>query len=293
MEFSIRHRTTYRYLQEVAQSHHLLHLEPRQTAAQTVSEARIQVSPAPARRVMRSDAFGNPAEWLSLDEPHIVLEILSESRVTTGVKPLAPKVGGQPWERVRRGLEEPETREARDAVQYLFDSPYVWFTADLARYALTSFSPGRPLLEAALDLMARIHTEFRYDTTVTDVSTPVDRVFAIRAGVCQDLAHFMIACLRAIGLPARYVSGYLLTEPPPGQQKLLGADASHAWLSVYAEELGWVDLDPTNNLIPQDGHITVGWGRDYGDVAPINGIVNGGGEHVIEVAVDVMPLPQS
>jgi transglutaminase-like putative cysteine protease len=293
MEFSVRHRTTYRYLQEVAQSHHLLHLEPRQTAAQTVSEARIQVSPAPARRVTRSDAFGNPAEWLSLDEPHMVLEILSESRVTTGAQPLPAKTGGQPWEFVRASLEEPETREARDAAQYLFDSPYIWFTADLARYALTSFNPGRPVLEAALDLMARINTEFRYDTTVTDVSTPVDRVFAIRAGVCQDLAHVMIACLRAIGLPARYVSGYLLTAPPPGQLKLLGADASHAWLSVYAGDLGWVDLDPTNNLIPGDGHITVGWGRDYGDVAPINGIVNGGGEHVIEVAVDVMSLPQS
>lgn len=290
MEFQIRHRTTYRYLQEVAHSHHMLHLEPRSTGIQGVSDAQIQVTPAPARRVKRSDAFGNPAEWLSLDEPHTVLEILSESRVRTASGPLPSKAEGGPWERVRAILESPGTDEERDAVQYLFDSPYIWFTADLAAYARESFPPGRPLLEACLGLMARIHRDFRYDTTVTDVSTPVDRVFAIRAGVCQDLAHLMIACLRALGLPARYVSGYLLTEPPPGQQKLLGADASHAWLSVYCPGPGWVDLDPTNDLMPRDGHITVGWGRDYGDVAPINGIVNGGGEHLIEVAVDVIPL---
>jgi transglutaminase-like putative cysteine protease len=290
MQFTIRHRTTYRYLQEVANSHHLLHLQPRRTPTQSVSEARVQVTPAPARRVQRDDAFGNPAEWLSLDEPHTVLEILSQSCVTTETKPLPPGVGAEPWEEIRAGLEAPSGLEAVSAVQYLFDSPSVWFTVDLAGYAAESFKPGRPLLEACLDLMARIHDEFRYDTTVTDVSTPVDRVFEIRAGVCQDLAHLMIACLRALGLPARYVSGYLLTEPPPGQPRLLGADASHAWLSVYCPGPGWIDLDPTNNLIPKDGHITVGWGRDYSDVAPINGIVNGGGEHLIEVAVDVIPL---
>ena len=288
MEFQVRHRTTYRYLQEVAHSHHLLHVEPRVTRMQAVSAAHLQVSPAPARRVRRSDAFGNPAEWLSLDEPHSLLEILSESRVATVTAPTAP--GEVPWERARAALEAPADREGRDAVQYLFDSPFVWFTADLAAYARESFKPGRPLREACLDLMARVHKDFRYDTTVTDVSTPVDRVFAIRAGVCQDLAHLMIACLRALGLPARYVSGYLLTEPPPGQARLLGADASHAWLSVYCPGQGWTDLDPTNNLIPKDGHITLGWGRDYGDVAPINGIVNGGGEHLIEVAVDVIPV---
>jgi transglutaminase-like putative cysteine protease len=290
MQFSIRHRTTYRYLQEVAHSHHLLHLEPRATATQSVSEAELQVSPAPARRVRRADAFGNPAEWLSLDEPHSTLEILCESRVATRTTRLPAKAGAEPWELMRAALEKPASEADRDAAQYLFDSPYVWFTADLAAYARASFTPGRPLLQASLDLMARIHKDFRYDTTVTDVSTPVDRVFAIRAGVCQDLAHLMIACIRALGLPARYVSGYLLTEPPPGQVKLLGADASHAWLAVYSPGHGWIDLDPTNNLMPEEGHITLGWGRDYGDVAPINGIVNGGGEHLIEVAVDVIPV---
>ena len=138
--------------------------------------------------------------------------------------------------------------------------------------------------------MGRVHADFRYDTTVTDASTPIDRVFEIRAGVCQDLAHVGIASLRALGLPARYVSGYLLTQPPPGRPRLLGADASHAWFSVYAPPFGWVDLDPTNNLLPGDEHITLAWGRDYADVAPINGIVTGGGDHVIEVGVDVLPM---
>lgn len=290
MEFAVRHRTIYRYLQEVAHSHHVLHLQPRESAAQSVRDALIEVSPAPARRMKRADAFGNPAEWLSLDEPHSTLEILSECRVTTAPPPLPPSVGQGPWEQVREVLEKPKAGEDREAVQYLFDSPYVWFTADLAAYARASVTPAKPLLPACMDLMAAIHRDFRYDTTVTDVSTPVDRVFAIRAGVCQDLAHLMIACLRALGLPARYVSGYLLTRPPPGQDKLLGADASHAWLAVYVPGHGWVDFDPTNNLVPKDGHVTVSWGRDYGDVAPINGIVNGGGEHLIEVAVDVIPV---
>jgi transglutaminase-like putative cysteine protease len=289
MDFAVRHRTTYRYLQEVTHSNHLLHLEPRQTEGQAVGSARIVIEPAPAQRVRRLDSFGNWVEWLSLDEPHMVLEILSESRVTTRPRRPEPNGGTAPWETVRAALERPQGADAVEAVQYLFDSPYVWFTADLAAYARKSFTPGRGLLPAALDLMARVHEDFRYDTTVTDVSTPVDRVFEIRAGVCQDLAHLMIAALRAIGLPARYVSGYLLTEPPPGQPRLLGADASHAWLAVYCPGPGWIDLDPTNDLVPGEGHVTVGWGRDYGDVAPINGIVNGGGEHLIEVAVDVIP----
>ncbi len=153
-----------------------------------------------------------------------------------------------------------------------------------------AFPKDRPLLAGAIDLMARIHRDFRYDTTVTDASTTVDRVFEIRAGVCQDLAHVGIACLRSLGLAARYVSGYLLTQPPPDRPRLLGADASHAWFSVWAPPFGWVDLDPTNNLLPGESHVTVGWGRDYSDVAPINGVVTGGADHAVEVSVDVLPV---
>jgi transglutaminase-like putative cysteine protease len=178
-------------------------------------------------------------------------------------------------------------------VQYLFDSPMTGFQSDIAAYGEESFPPGRPLLAGALELMNRIHHDFRSDTSVTDVSTPLDRVFEIRAGVCQDLAHVGIAAMRACGLPARYVSGYLLTEPPPGKPRLLGADASHAWFSVWAPPFGWVDLDPTNNVLAGESHVTSAWGRDYGDVAPVAGIILGGHDHVVEVGVDVIPVDRA
>ena len=189
----------------------------------------------------------------------MVINIAAESRVSATAPPEHDPNDSDPWEDVRARLETmaPETHEI---VQYLFDLPLTVFTADLPAYAAESFTPGRPMLAAALDLMSRIHEDFRYDTTVTDASTPVDRVFEMRAGVCQDLAHVGIAAMRSLGLPARYVSGYLLTRPPPGQERLIGADASHAWFSVWAPPFGWVDLDPTNNLIPGEGHITVGMG---------------------------------
>lgn len=289
MDYLVRHRTTYHYLQEVSHSQHLLHLEPRATPRQRVQSSSIAVTPAPRDRAKRRDAFGNLAEWITLDLLHNRLEILSQSWVTAAPLPPLDPAATLPWERVRARLERPDTAEAVEAVSFLFDSPYTWFTVDLAGYARQSFPDGCPVLSGALDLMHRIYRDFRYDTAVTDVSTPVDRVFEIRAGVCQDLAHLAIACLRALGLAARYVSGYLLTHPPAGQEKLQGADASHAWFAVWCPPLGWVDLDPTNDLLVSDEHVTVGWGRDYGDVAPINGVVIGGGDHSIEVGVDVIP----
>jgi transglutaminase-like putative cysteine protease len=289
MEYSVRHRTTYRYSQEVSHSRHLVHLAPRATATQSVKDFKLLVTPATAVRTSRTDYFGNATEWLALYEPHTVIDISAESRVTASPPEEHAPETSEAWEDVRARLETmaPETHEI---VQYIFDSPLTAFTADLPGYALKSFTPGRPLLAAALELMSRIHHDFRYDTTVTDAATPVDRVFEIRAGVCQDLAHIGIAAMRSLGLPARYVSGYLLTRPPPGQERLVGADASHAWFSVWAPPFGWIDLDPTNDLIPGEGHITVAWGRDYSDVAPINGIVTGGGDHLIEVGVDVIPV---
>jgi transglutaminase-like putative cysteine protease len=187
-------------------------------------------------------------------------------------------------------LERAGNADACDAVQFTFNSPLTAFSSGVDTYASASLQKSRPLLECVTELTSRIHSDFRYDTTVTDATTPVDRVFEIRAGVCQDLAHVGIACLRSLGLAARYVSGYLLTFPPPGQALLVGADASHAWFSAWIPPYGWVDFDPTNNMRPGEGHVTVGWGRDYGDVAPLNGIVTGGGEHVVEVGVDVAPI---
>ena len=196
------------------------------------------------------------------------------------------------WEEVRSLLEQASDAETRDTVQYLFDTPLTVSSAAIADYAVQSFPRGEPVLKGAFDLMGRIYRDFRYDTTVTDATTPVERVFEIRSGVCQDLAHVGIACLKSLGLPGRYVSGYLLTEPPPGQPRLLGADASHAWFAVWAPPFGWVDLDPTNDMRPGEGHVTVAWGRDYTDVPPINGVVAGGGGHVVEVGVDVVPVDE-
>ena len=173
------------------------------------------------------------------------------------------------------------------AYEFSFDSPYVAANDEVSEYAKVSFTPGRPILAAAMDLTSRIFHEFEYRGGVSDVSTPVREVFAMRKGVCQDFAHLQIACLRSLGLAARYVSGYLLTHPPEGKEKLVGSDASHAWLSVWSGSAGWIDFDPTNNLIPGVEHITIGWGRDYGDVSPINGFIVGGGAHQITVAVDV------
>jgi transglutaminase-like putative cysteine protease len=290
MEYFVRHRTTYRYLQDVSHSWHLAHLRLRTTPSQAVHDSAITLSLETASRVGREDYFRNPCEWFSIDQPHTHLEVLAESRVT--VEPAPERVSREslPWEDVRALLETSEDEEARDAVQFLFDSPLTKFHSDIAAYGTESFPPGRPLLAGAMELMHRIHHDFRYDTTVTDVTTPVDKVFEIRAGVCQDLAHVGITAMRAIGLPARYVSGYLLTEPPPGRPRLLGADASHAWFSVWAPPFGWVDLDPTNDLLVSESHVTASWGRDYGDVAPVTGIILGGHDHVVEVGVDVIPV---
>ncbi len=238
---------------------------------------------------MRADYFGNAVEWFFFDSAHNLLEVVADSKVTVEPAPERAAETSLPWEEVRALLENPSDAAARDAVQYMFDSPFTVFTADIAAYALESFTPGRPLLEAAVELMHRIHDEFRYDTTVTDTTTPVDKVYEIRAGVCQDLAHAGIAAMRSLGLPARYVSGYLMTKPPPGKPRMVGADASHAWFSVFAPPFGWVDLDPTNAVITGEGHVTAAWGRDYGDVAPVTGIILGGHDHVVDVGVDVIP----
>jgi transglutaminase-like putative cysteine protease len=288
MNYSVRHRTAYRYVQDVSYSRHLVHLAPRDTATQKVADFMLSISPESAVRTSRTDYFGNRIQWLEINEPHSKIVVVAESLVSALDPPQRESSASMPWEDVRESLQT-ASAETHDVIQYLFDSALTSFTVDLAGYALESFTARRPLLAAATELMSRIHADFRYDKTVTDTSTTVDRVFEMRAGVCQDFAHVGIAMMRSLGLAARYVSGYLQTRPPPGQERLVGADASHAWFSVWAPPYGWVDLDPTNNVIPGERHITVAWGRDYWDVAPIGGIVTGGGEHLIEVGVDVVP----
>jgi len=246
------------------------------------------ISPAPTLNQENTDFFGNTTAYLTVEEPHNKLNIVSNARVevVAASAPLAETT--MPWEQVPNAASKQSNDAALDAQQYVFDSPFT-YSNDAMRYAEKSFPPGCPVLTGAIDLMGRIFKEFKYEGGVTDISTPIDRVIANKHGVCQDFAHLQIACLRSLGIPARYVSGYMLTHPPEGQEKKIGADASHAWLAVWVPEHGFVDLDPTNNLLAGDEHITVAWGRDYGDVSPINGMVLGGGEQKIEVAVDVRP----
>ena len=193
------------------------------------------------------------------------------------------------WEAVREDFESPADAETLEALQYTFDTPLTASNEELVSYARRSFTRGRPLLACVLELNARIHADFTFDKEATDTRTTVKRAFELRAGVCQDLAHVGLAAVRAMGLAARYVSGYLLTHPPPGRERLIGADASHAWFAVWIPPFGWIDFDPTNDMLPSSEHITVAWGRDYGDVAPIHGIITGGSEHEVDVAVDVVP----
>jgi transglutaminase-like putative cysteine protease len=291
MIYDVRHHTTYRYSQPVSISQHVLHLTPRACPHQTCVRSIIGVDPAPSIYSAGTDYFGNPATFVAVQDEHLELSILARSTVEVEAAPVPPADRTASWARIARAAGGAGDEEALYALQFAFDSPCTAFTADIRSYALVSFTPDRPILEAAFDLTGRIHAEFAYDGGATTVSTPVDEVFAIRRGVCQDFAHLELACLRALALPARYVSGYLLTRPPAGEDKLAGADASHAWLSVWCGENGWIDLDPTNNAIASTEHVTLAWGRDYGDVAPINGVIYGGGEHVVDVAVDVTPVP--
>jgi transglutaminase-like putative cysteine protease len=290
MKLQIVHRTTYRYGETVTTSHHEARLAPRDTENQRALGHELTISPPPGARRRRLDYFGNRAVHFSLSEPHRALEVVATSRVE--VDPVrAPAPGAAPaWESVRDRLQTDRRRDVLGAYAMTFASPHVDLTPELVEYAAPSFAPGRPLLDAVRELVARIHADFRYDGEATDVSTPLLEVLQRRRGVCQDFAHFAIGCLRAHGLAARYVSGYLLTRPPPGRPKLVGADASHAWFSAFVPDLGWIDFDPTNDLIPSDEHVTVAYGRDFADVTPMRGVILGGGAHELSVAVDVDPV---
>lgn len=287
MIWEIIHRTFYEYTVPVAISHHVARLEPRSTAAQTVDAFSLGITPAPALRKSRVDYFGNHLCFFSLQEAHREFEVVTRSRVAMH-RPAPPALDASPpWEAVARMFQDPVSPDVVEPYQFVFDSPHVRASMPLAEFALKSFPKGAPLLVGVQDLMRRIFTEFKYDPEATTVATPIERVMETHRGVCQDFAHLAIACLCSLGLPARYVSGYLRTHAPPGKEKLLGADASHAWFSAYCPDLGWVDFDPTNNVLPGDEHITLAYGRDFGDVSPLSGILTGGGEHEVKVSVDV------
>ena len=293
MQYQVRHTTIYSYPDPVSICQNDVHLTPRQTEFQTSTSFYLEVSPEPMLLRPWIDFFGNQVWYFSLEEPHQELRVTARSRVNVTPRALPNPAKTLPWETVRDQFAVPATPELRELCQFCFESPYIHDFAAARDYAAVSFTPGRPLLEAALDLNSRIYHEFEYAPTSTSISTPTWEVLKQRRGVCQDFAHLQITALRSLGLAARYVSGYLVTTPPPGKPKLVGADASHAWLSIFCPGYGWIDLDPTNNVIPQERHVTIGWGRDYGDVAPIQGVLTGGGPHILTVSVDVAPFEES
>jgi transglutaminase-like putative cysteine protease len=290
MLYEVRHETRFQYEWPVAISHQLLKLRPRRCVRQNVLQTRLTVTPQPGVQREWTDYYGNVVEFVTVQGAHseLVIASTSEVEVMPGMNIMLDF--SPPWETVAQSMRNPVHAEALAACQYCFESPFVRLHPEIRAFAVECFTPGRPLLAATMALTSRIFETFTYQGGVTDIYTPALDVLHHRRGVCQDFAHLQIACLRALGLPARYVSGYLLTHPPPGQQKLMGADESHAWLSVWCPELGWVDFDPTNNLIPNLEHVTVAWGRDYGDVSPVNGFIFGGGQHEVSVAVDVVPI---
>jgi transglutaminase-like putative cysteine protease len=285
----VQHDTRYEYDAPVELAHHLAHLYPRETAHQVVRDIRLDVSPAPEGEVLHDslDAFGNHRTVFTHAQVHE--HLLVRAGFLAGLrKPPALDVARSPaWESVVERLRYRAGKGLEEAEEFVLPSIYVPRDPALAAYGRRVCTPGRPLLELALALMARIHEEFEYQPSSTSVATRASDALVLRAGVCQDFAHVMIGALRGLGLAARYVSGYLLTQPPPGQPRLVGADASHAWVAVWCPVLGWVALDPTNSVPAALDHVTLAWGRDYADVAPLRGVIRGGGKAEPQVAVTV------
>jgi len=290
MNYHITHRTLYEYAAPVSVSHHVARLEPLVTATQSRESFSLQIFPEPALRKARTDYFGNQLCFFAIQEIHSKLEIITSSRVTVRVEKPARNESAAPWESVAEMFRDPVSPEVVEPYQFVFDSPQIRASLELSDYARESFAAETPLLAGARDLTRRIFKDFKFDPKATTVATPLEEVLEKRRGVCQDFAHLGIACLRSLGLPARYVSGYLRTRPPEGRPRLVGVDASHAWFSVFSPGTGWIDFDPTNNVQPAEEHITVAYGRDFGDVSPVAGILTGGGKHDVRVSVDVEPL---
>jgi transglutaminase-like putative cysteine protease len=290
MIYKIVHRTTYRYRYPVSVGTHVACLKPRALPHHQLSRSELHIHPRPATRTERVDFFGNLLCFFTIQEPHRELLVEAKSEVIIEEKATPHASSPLSWEEAAKSFPNDHSPEGLEAYQFGFESPRIRIRQEFADYALQSFTPGRPMPEALLDLTARIYKDFRFDSKVTNVRTPAEEVFRKRRGVCQDFAHVQIACLRSLNLPARYVSGYLRTYPPPGQPRLVGADASHAWVSAYCPGIGWLDVDPTNNLVPSNGHVTLAWGRDYGDVSPLRGLILGGGAHTLKVGVDMEPI---
>lgn len=330
MKYRITHSTLYQYSQLVGLCQNEARLQPRDFWRQQCQVSRFDISPEPNDFHERVDFFGNRVAYFAIQQSHKRLMVTSVSEVSVFPRqPRDDFVNGLTWEQVREQLQSstlqhitwatPSNEMAKstlplvplgsalltgqsqtqqqglddellDAKQYVLDSPMVAASSELANYAQSSFQPNRPLVQVVTDLMQRIYVDFTYDPSFTTIATPLSDVLHFRRGVCQDFAHLAIGCLRSFGIAARYVSGYVETQPEPGKQRLVGADASHAWFAVYVPGNGWLEFDPTNNKLPFDQHITLAWGRDYTDVTPLKGIAFGGGQHSLSVSVDVLRL---
>jgi len=288
MRYRVEHTTTYEYNESVSICHNEARLVPRGTPFQQLLSTRFSVEPSASVMTEDRDYFGNNVHFFVLQESHLRMSVTVQSEVD--VTPFErPVLSLSPaWESVRDGVRSDFSSEGLRAFEYTVESPHVRFVPGLLEYARPSFTPERPLLEAVFDLTRRIYTEFKYEPGTTTVTTPLAEVLQKRRGVCQDFAHLQLGMLRALGLCARYVSGYLHTSPPPGQPKLQGADASHAWVAVYCPGFGYVDFDPTNGCLSRDEHVTLAWGRDFSDTSPLKGVILGGGNHIVRVGVDVV-----
>ncbi|MDE2240810.1 MAG: transglutaminase family protein [Rhodospirillales bacterium] len=284
--YRLHHSTTYDYAEPVVIGTHFMHLLPRERPGQTVREAQLNISPAPDNRRDEVDHFGNSTTTVSLTGAHKQFSVNLSATIEICLPPPPPAQETPRWEAIAAWGQQ-----ALEVAEFCLPSKLAMPAGEIADYAAVSFLPGRKILEALLELNQRIFTEMNYRPGVTNNFTPALQILYTRTGVCQDYAHFMLACLRALGLPGRYVSGYLRTSPPPGQEKRRGADQSHAWISAWlGPEIGWVDFDPTNNLLVSDEHVTLAWGRDFSDVSPLRGIILGGGRHSLHVGVDLEPV---
>lgn len=294
MKYRVVHKTEYSYAEQIPEGHNVIRLHPRDTHAQICTHHELTIRPTPADIRERVDFFGNHVTWLALQEPHERLRIEAISEVDVH-SPISPDdiPDGPAWDSVNNILSSRLDSNSLLARQFLFDSPMIPSDPQLAEFARRDFPRGAPIVPCILNLTHRIFHDFTFDTGATVIGTPVLEVLKSRHGVCQDFAHLQIGCLRSLGLPARYISGYVLTTTPEGQPRLMGADASHAWISAYIPEYGWVDFDPTNGMIPCGEHITIGWARDYDDLSPVRGIITGGHQHHLHYSVDVEPMKMS
>lgn len=290
MRYRVRHITEYTYGAPVSLCYNMAHLLPRDTRNQRCLHQKIQINPPPVYQNDGEDYFGNQTFYFSIQEAHkkLVIDVTTDFEIAS--------LNVLEWQaqstlscgELRAMLNAPNTPELRMAKEYLLDSPQIRRSEDLKAYAQSTFADDEPVLQAAMAFTHKIFSEFKFDPSTTTVATPLEQVLKQRSGVCQDFAHLAIGCLRSVGIPARYMSGYLETLPPPGQEKLVGADASHAWFAVFTTDFGWVEFDPTNDLMPNEQHIVTAWGRDYSDVTPLQGVIfEGGGSQQLAVSVDV------